>query len=168
MVALALAAPLFFTAPALADAGHKQAKKGKRVVSNVTLAGPAGTYTVSSHARGYDRPYGHNYRVNVYGQSTREAERLERQAVRACRRAIRQEAYQIGFRDVDFERSRRVKQIGPLGFRVTFREVEFEGRRRDWERRVSCVVRRGDLVRQIKGIPEPRRRGKAYQRSYAY
>ena len=77
---------------------------------------------------------------------------------RACRRAIRNEASYIGFRDVDFDHGRRARQIGPRGFEVTFNEVEFEGRRRDFERPVTCIVRRGDNVKRIFGIPEPGRR----------
>ena len=51
---------------------------------------------------------------------------------------------------------------------MTFNEGEFETRRREIERPVTCVVRRGDQVRDIWGIPEPRRRGygKRYNQGY--
>ena len=170
---LALAAPLFITAPALADSGKGKVKKGKRgaaaAVQNPVVEGPIyvdrGGVRYGPHAA-YQPNDPYAYRYTRWNQTYREAERLQRQAVRACRRAIRSEAYNIGFRDVDFERGRYVDQIGPRGFRVTFKEVEFEGRRRDWERPVTCIVRRGDRVRHIEGIPEPRRR--SYYRSSGY
>lgn len=99
---------------------------------------------------------------NEYGQSRREVKHLERDAVRACRRAVRDQAYNIGFRDVDFDDGWRARQIGPRGFRVHLNEVEFEGRRRDLERGVTCIVRRGE-VRSVEGLPQPGRRG--YQRN---
>lgn len=173
VAALALAVPLFITAPALGDPAPEKVKKGKRSQSIIgdehhsdrshRQYRPNAQYR--SHGRYVTDSYS-GYGQTYWGQSYREAERLQRQAVRACRRAIRDEAYYRGFRDVDFERGRRVEQIGPRGFRVTFREVEFEGRRRDFDRRVSCTVRRGDLVRQIDGIPRPGRRGNAYRSGY--
>nr|WP_156780771.1 hypothetical protein [Hyphomonas sp. Mor2] len=156
--ALALAAPLLFTAPALADPGSTS----KSVHGSLSIQTENGGLTLSLGDRRYgsysyssDRYYGHR----GY-QSDRQYRRAEkRQAIRACRRAIRAEAGHRGFHDVDFDDGRYAERIGPRGFRVTFNEVEFEGRRRDIERPVTCIVRRGDQVREIYGIPERRNRG---------
>ncbi|MEM9179527.1 MAG: hypothetical protein AAGA89_07440 [Pseudomonadota bacterium] len=147
--ALALAAPLLFAAPALADHG----KAGKRVTGSISVQTGNGDlhfgYTNSGHGTiGYTSHRHHGY--NGY-QSNRQA---KRQAIRACRQAIRRKADYLGFRDVDFDDGRYAEQIGPRGFRVTFNEVEFETRRRDIERPVTCIVRRGDQVREIHGIPQ--------------
>ena len=152
--ALALAAPLLFAAPALADHG----KSGKRVTGSISVQTGNGAlhfgYTNRGHGTiGYSGHRHHSY--NRY-QSNRQA---NRQAIRACRRAIRAEADYLGFRDVDFDDGRYAEQIGPRGFRVTFNEVEFETRRRDIERPVTCIVRRGDQVREIYGIPQRGQRG---------
>ena len=151
--ALALAAPLLFTAPALADHG----KSSKRVTGSISVQTGNGAFHIGYNDRGYrsNRHYGHN---SYYGdrQSYRQ---MKRRAIRACRRAIRDEAHYLGFRDVDFDDGRYAEQIGPRGFRVTFNEVEFETRRRDIERPVTCIVRRGDQVRQLYGIPQRGKRG---------
>lgn len=153
--ALALAAPLLFAAPALADHG----KSHKRVTGSVSVQTQNGALHFGIGQNGYgsigystSRQYGYDgYRYN-----NRQA---KRQAIRACRRAIRNEAAYLGFRDVDFDDGRYAEQIGPRGYRVTFNEVEFEGFRRDFERPVTCIVRRGDQVRDIRGIPIPGKRG---------
>jgi len=176
VAALALAAPLLFTAPALADHG----RRGEATISvqngNARLSiSTDGRYSASygnyhgrrdnnrryrsgqrhgHNNRGYDRGYG----LNNWGQDRYEVRQLERRATRACRRAIREEANYIGFRDVDFERRAYARQIGPRGFSVTFNRVEFEGRRRDFERSVTCTVRGGDNVKNIDGIPRWGRR----------
>lgn len=165
--ALALAAPLLIATPALADNGKAAFSPQKDKISvrvqNGGITIRAGN-TRRAHQpvsyRGYG-DYGHRGHVylNEFGQTEQQERRLRRRAIRACRMAINQEANYIGFRDVDFESRARARQIGPKGFKVTFRAVEFEGRRRDFERPVSCVVRRGDHVKQLSGIPEPRRRG---------
>jgi hypothetical protein len=176
---LALAAPLLLTAPALADNGHS---KGKRANATISIGNGHSGITVSTSNRGYNtygynRSYGHSnrgysrgygYRVNEWGQSQREVKQLKRQAVRACRQAIRQEANYKGFRDVDFDDGRRAYQNGPVGFRVTFNEVEFEGRRRDFERPVTCQVRNGTQVKWIDGIPQRGKRGHRRNSSYRY
>lgn len=100
--------------------------------------------------------YHRRHNDDRWGQPRREIRELKRDAIRACKRAIRYDAQQMGFRDIDFDDDRRVRQIGPYGFHVHFDEVEFEGRRREIERRVDCTVRRG-RVRHIEGIPQPRR-----------
>jgi len=158
VAALALAAPLLFAAPALADNGHS----GKRVTGSISVQTGNGALQLNVNNRGYgtvgystNRRYGHN---GHYGNQ-RADRQLKRQAIRACRSAIRQEARHRGFRDVDFDDGRYAERIGPNGFRVTFNEVEFETRRRDIERPVTCIVRRGDQVRDIRGIPVRGQRG---------
>ena len=134
------------------------------LAASTLLAAPASAdpyRTGAYYADGY-RDYRHN--VNEWGQPRKMERRMKRRAARACRAAIRDEAYRIGFRDVDFDEGRRVRQIGPRGFRVYFPEVEFEGRRREIERGVSCIVRRGH-VRRLHGIPEP---GRRHQRRYRH
>jgi len=171
--ALALAAPLLLAAPALADKG----KSSKRVTGSISVQTDNGALHLNLGDRGYrshgyttrhhDYGYGHNrYDVNEWGQTRREVRRMKRRAIRACRSAIHSEAHHLGFYDVDFEDGRRARQIGPRGFRVTFNEVEFESRRRDIERRVTCIVRRGDIVRRIEGLPSPRGRGYRDHRGY--
>ncbi|MCR9270243.1 MAG: hypothetical protein NXH72_09675 [Hyphomonadaceae bacterium] len=159
--ALALAAPLLFTAPALADHG----KAGKTVTGSVSVQTGNGTLHFGLGHNGYssigystNRYYGdRGYRGHDgYYHNNRKA---KRRAIRACRQAIRNEAYHLGFRDVDFDDGRYAEQIGPRGYRVTFNEVEFEGFRRDFERPVTCIVRGGDRVRDIRGIPIPGKRG---------
>jgi hypothetical protein len=155
VAAVALAASALIAAPAVADPVRGTVLElNKRVSSNTGL-----TIQVahnSGHSHRNTRRANH-YRVNEWGQSQREVRQLKRDATQACRRAISRQAYNIGFRDVDFDDDRRVNQIGPNGFRVSFDEVEFEGRRREFERRVTCTVRRGQ-VRHLDGIPQPGRR----------
>lgn len=160
--ALALAAPLLFAMPALA---HHD-KPSKRVTGGITVQTGNGAlhFNVGRHGHGSygyssNRRYGHN----DYRTGNREA---RRRAVRACRRAIRDEAHYLGFHDVDFDDGRYVEQIGPRGYRVTFNEVEFETRRRDIERPVTCIVRRGDQVRDLRGIPHRGHRG--HNNRYGY
>lgn len=127
--AVALAASAFlFAPPAAAD--HGAHRSGK-----------------SYHS------HGGRYRSDDHGRyaNTRQ---LRRNAVRTCRRAIRDEGYYKGFHDIDFE-DRRVRQVGPAGFIVRY-ETEFEGRRREFERNVYCEVRRGRIV-ALEGIPQPGR-----------
>lgn len=166
--ALALAAPLLFTAPALADHG----KQSKRADATLSIQTENGGLYLNIGDRGYgsigyntNRHYGHRdyrYGDRYYGDDRQQ----RRRAIRACRQAIRSEADYIGFRDVDFERRAWAERIGPAGFRVTFGEVEFEGRRRDFERPVTCIVRRGDRVVDIQGIPQPGHRGHGHGRRH--
>lgn len=164
--ALALAAPLLFTAPALADPGNSS----KSVRGSISIQTDNGALHLNLGDRGY-RSYGYDTRrYRSYGDryiGRRDLRRMKRQAIRACRRAIRDEAHHLGFHDVDFDDGRYAERIGPRGFRVTFNEVEFETRRREFERPVTCIVRRGDQVREIYGIPERRHRGnRRGQRGY--
>jgi hypothetical protein len=156
VAALALAATALTTAPALADHGKRSG-----VTVSVSTNGGVSVHKTRYNDRYYGRDYRHDYRrdVNEYGQTRQEVRRLKRTAIRACRRAIRSEADYLGFYDVDFDNGRRAWQIGPRGFEVRFNEVEFENRRGEIERPVTCIVRRGDRVKQIHGIPRGGKRG---------
>ncbi|MEL6258751.1 MAG: hypothetical protein AAFQ67_06825 [Pseudomonadota bacterium] len=174
-VAAALAASAILAPEAAAQRGDRDQRRAERAAQaqiddffgrdRELRGGPRGEVIVDVDRakRGrhdpYGKPYRHGYRPDAvyYGASLKE---LRRNAARQCRRAIRREARYIGFRDVDFD-GRRIKQIGPRGFAVTF-DTEFEGRRREFDRYVTCVVRRGE-VRRIEGVPRPgRRHGKHY------
>lgn len=161
--ALAFAAPLLLAAPALADHNQSPTQRSGATISvqtgNGSLYFNTGNNRLSYASHNRRNGDYRGYRVNQYGQNREEVRRLKRRAIRACRRAIVDEAYAIGFRDVDFEDGRRAHQIGPHGFRVTFNEVEFESRRRDIERRVSCTVRGGNNVKHIEGLPRRGHRG---------
>ena len=152
--ALAFAAPLLLTAPALAG----PAKGYTAPAVKLSVDTGSAKFQLVRHHDGYYRDYHRGAYYNEFGQTRAQERDLRHQAIRACRRAIKSEAYHIGFRDVDFDDGRRARQIGPRGFVVKFKEVEFEGRRREFERSVSCTVRRGN-VKHIEGIPQPGRRG---------
>ncbi|MEM7493039.1 MAG: hypothetical protein AAF296_06620 [Pseudomonadota bacterium] len=163
VAALALAASALFTPVAFADHGKRSGFSVSISTDRSSL-----TYKAGHHGHVYDKRFGqshfHNRRgVNEFGQTRREVRERRRTAIRACRRAIRNEANIIGFRDVDFDDGRRARQIGPAGFVVTFNEVEFETRRRDIERSVRCVVRRGTRVVSLEGIPQRRGHNRRYR-----
>lgn len=158
VAALALAAPLLFTAPALADKAH-----GKRSGATISVQTGNGAITYSTRSNRISYA-GYGYRDRAYARDRYGRPELERQAKRACRRAIAQKASYIGFRDIDFDSRGRAYQIGPRGFEVTFNEVEFEGRRRDFERPVTCIVRQGQ-VHRVDGIPQP---GRHHRRHNGY
>ncbi|MEM8615741.1 MAG: hypothetical protein AAGF20_02290 [Pseudomonadota bacterium] len=187
--ALAFAAPLLFTVPALADHGksHKHSgssvslhfgsggvsvKTGKRYGHTYGRYGDRG-YTGYQAYRGYNsghRGYGsisygshkgYGYRRNAWGQSRWEVRDLRRRAVHDCVQAIRAKGFGRGFRDIDFDDDIRARQVGPFGFSVFLEEVEFEGRRREFERDIRCEVRKGRVV-GLEGVPQPGRRGHAY------
>lgn len=159
--ALALAAPLLFAAPALADNG----KANKRVTGGITVQTGNGALHFGVGQNGYSSVGYTTKRYNGYNSrySNRQA---KRQAIQACRQAIRQEARHRGFRDIDFDDGRYAERIGPRGYRVTFNEVEFENRRRDIERPVTCIVRGGDRVSDIRGIPNLRNQGQNRRNTY--
>ena len=154
---VALAAPALFTLPAAADT---------RSVARVETLLGSDTKLTLSIGSGYDDHRRGDYRrgLNAYGQTDWEVRELTRDAVQACRQAVRYEARQLGYRDVDIEDDLYVRQIGARGFYVTFEEVEFQDRRRDTETRVSCEIRRGNVV-SIEGIPRPHK-GKGYGRGW--
>lgn len=150
VAAVALAASALTVASAMAD---PVAKIDTRRGANTGLV-----IQVDHNDHGYrGRPKG-GYRLNEWGQTHFEERRLRRDAVRTCRAEINRAAWRTGYRDVDFDDDRRVRQIGPYGFRIRFDDVEFEGRRRDRERDVTCVVRRGHVT-QLEGIPDRGRYG---------
>ena len=164
VAAAAFAVPALFAAPAAADP-----VRGAIVQLEHKLGADTSLTLQVGHNNRYqrdhrdNRDYRRGYHLNQWGQTEREARRLRRDAVQSCRRAVAHNAYRIGYRDVDFDDDRRVRQIGPYGFRVRLDDVEFEGRRRDRERDVTCTIRRGHVV-DIEGIPAPgqrahRRRG---------
>lgn len=156
VAALALAAIPLTAAPALADApAHTSAV----ATSGVSLAlGDASLYVSIGHDEWRGRRDGRRYRTNQWGQRPWEVRQLRRDARQRCAGAVQRQGYRIGFRDVDIDDDIRVRQIGPQGFRVRFDDVEFEGRRREFERDVTCTVRRGRVV-ELSGVPRPGRRG---------
>ena len=157
---VALAAPVLLAAPAAADT-RSVARIETRISDTTTLTLALGSSGYDSYRyRGPD--YGRDY--NHWGQSEREVRELTRDAVQACRQAVRYEARQLGFRDVEFDDDRHVRQVGPFGFRVTFEEVEFESRGRDRETSVFCEVRRGEVI-ALDGVPRPHK-GKGYSRGW--
>ncbi len=156
---VALAAPALLTLPAAADP-RGVATIETRISDNTTL-------TLALGSSGYDsyRSRGRDYRrLNQWGQTEREVHAMRRDAVQACAQAIRYEARQLGYRDVDIDDDRRTRQIGRQGFLVHFDEVEFEGRRRDAETRVTCEVRQG-RVTSLEGLPRPVK-GKPHRRGW--
>lgn len=157
---VALAASAFIAAPALADP-----IAGKTTLLDARLGANTGLVIQARHGN-HSRAHG-RYRTNQWGQTQREERQLRRNAVRACRASISRAAWHAGFRDVDFDDDRRVRQIGPNGFRVRFYEVEFENRRRERERDVTCVVRRGHVA-SLEGIPGARHAPRSRNRGYRY
>lgn len=155
---VALAAPALITLPATADTGA--------LAKIETQIGSGARLTLAIGSSGYDSHRPNDYRrgLNQYGQTDREVRELSRDARQACRQAVRTEARYLGYRDVDFDDDQRVRQVGPRGFIVSFDEVEFEGRRADRETRVTCEIRRGDVV-SVAGIPRPHK-GKPPRRGW--
>ncbi len=155
VVALAFAAIPLTAAPALADApGHRTSVAAPALSLSV---GDASFYVSVGHDQWRGRN-GRSYRSNQWGQSPWETRQLKRDALQTCRRAVSVQGYRTGFRDVDIDDDYRIHQVGPRGFEVHLDDVEFEGRRRDFDARVSCVVRQGS-VRSISGLPQPGQRG---------
>lgn len=155
---VALAAPALLAAPAAADVRGGVVKVETRLGDDTKLTLAIGSAGYDSHRRD-DGYRGGDYRrgLNQWGQSDRDVRDLTRDAVQSCRQAVRQEARYLGYREVDIDDDRRVRQVGPRGFFVTFDEVEFEGRHREIETRVTCEIRRGDVV-SVEGLPRPYKR----------
>ena len=153
---VALAAPALFALPAAADAP----RGGTIAKIETPLLGAQVTLSTGARYDHRDDFRGPRYNGrNEWGQTDRQVNQLTRDAVQVCRAAIRQEGRRAGFHEVDFDDDRWARQIGPNGFHVTFNEVEFETGRRDIETRVSCEVRRGNVV-SVSGIPHNRGYGK--------
>ena len=153
-------AALLLAAPAAADT-RSVARIETRISENTTL-------TLALGSSGYDsyrhRDWDHRRGFNYWGQTDHEVRELTREAVQACRQAVRYEARQTGFRDVEIDDDRRVRQVGPFGFQVTFDEVEFEDRKRDVETSVFCEVRAGHVI-ALDGLPRAHK-GKGYGRGW--
>ncbi len=161
--AVAFAASALVAMPALADPGYGKQHKHKPNVSgalqvdignglSVTLANGEWNHSYRGH-RGHGH-YGHRGHGYYGYQDRRRTKELRREAIQACKKAVRWEARDRGFRRAYFEDVERVRQIGPRGF-VVRAEFEFEGRRRDFDRDVTCTVRRGRVV-NIDNLPRPR------------
>ena len=160
VAAVALAASALIAAPAAADpVKGALAQLETQLGSNTRLVVTVG-HRDSRDFRYHGR---HGRALNQWGQSPAEVRRLRRDALQQCRAEINRTAWRIGFRDVDIDDDRRIRQIGPYGFEIRYDEVEFEGRRREFERDVTCIVRRGNVTR-LEGIPQPghARRGYTY------
>jgi len=151
VAAVALAASALIALPAAADAPAVRAGVATSLGDNSTLfieIGHGGAdYRPAAYGYGHDRDRG-------YSQSYRRS----RDAIRACRAGIKHEARRTGFLDVDFDSRAWAQRIGRRDYQVRFREVEFEGRRREFERSVTCTVRDG-RVTWIDGMPQPGGRG---------
>lgn len=165
VAAAAFAVPALFAAPAAADPVRAAiVQLEHKLGADTSLTLQVGHNDGYGRDRNYrrdhrdTRDYRRGYQLNQWGQSQREVRDLRRDAVRSCRRAVAKQAYRIGYRDVDFDDDRRVRQTGPHGFRVRLDDVEFEGRRRERESDVTCTIRRGHVV-NIEGIPAAGRRG---------
>lgn len=155
---VALAAPALFTLPAAADT-RSVARVETLLGSDTKL-----TLSIGSGYGDYHRGGGYRRGLNQSGQTGWEVRELSRDAAKACRQAVRYEARQLGYRNVEIYDDLYIRQIGPRGFFVTFGEVEFEGRRRDVKTRVSCEIRRGSFI-SVAGIPYPYK-GKDYGRGW--
>jgi len=156
---VALAAPALFTLPAAADT-RSVARVETLLGSDTKL-----TLSIGSGYGDYHRGGGYRRGLNQYGQTGWEVRELSRDAAKACRQAVRYEARQLGYRDIEIDDDLYVRQTGPRGFFVTLGEVEFEGRRRDVETRVSCEIRRGSVI-SVEGVPYPYK-GKGYGRGWS-
>jgi hypothetical protein len=144
--AVAFAASALIALPASADSPPVRAAIATDLGDNSAL------FIEVGHG-GYDyRPAAYSYRGATHGYTPNYRDRMSREAIQACRKGIRQEARRMGFRDVDFDSRAWAQPFGRGGYTVRFREVEFEGRRHDFERGVSCTVRRG-RVTDIQGVP---------------
>lgn len=145
---VALAAPALFALPSNAQAAVTRIE--------TPIAGVSIEFASSRYHDDFRSPR-YNGR-NEWGQTEREVRELRRDALRACRSAVRSEGRRLGFDKVDIDDDHWIRQLGPRAFHVTFKEVEFETRRRDIETRVGCEVRNGRVAR-LDGLPSPRGRG---------
>ena len=154
--AVAFAASALVATPALADPSHgKKHNHDQRHVSGALQVDIGNGLSVTLANGGWDHGYYGQRGSRHYGyQDRRRLKELRREAIRACKRAVRYESRNRGFRRVYLDDVERVRQIGPRGF-VVRAEFEFEGRRRDFERDVTCTVRRGRVV-DISNLPRSR------------
>ena len=160
--AVAFAASALVAAPALADPGkgakHDHNKRHASSALHLDVGnGLSVTLANGDWALGHNGRYGHRggHGYGSYGnRSWYQTRQLRRDAVRACAEAVRRTSNRAGFRRVYLDDVEGIRQIGPYGFKVRA-EFEFEGRRRDFERDVTCTVRRGNVV-NIDNMPERR------------
>lgn len=146
--AVALAAPMLLAAPAAAQTVE-------RTITRIETPLPGVSIQLSSSYNARDDFRGPSWNgLNEWRQSEREVRALRRDAIQACRAAVRQEGRRLGYRKVDIDDDLRVRQLGPTSSQVRFDEVEFEHRRRDVERRVTCETQRG-RVTGLSGLPRP-------------
>lgn len=151
-LAVAFAAPMLFAAPAAAQSAERTITRIETPLPGVTVQ-LTQSYATRDHYRAPSNRGGPSY-----GHNDRQVRAMRRDAVQACRAAIRHEGRRLGYRDIDIDDDLRVRQTGPASFHVRFDEVEFESRRRDIERRVACDTFRG-RVTNLSGLPHPARGG---------
>lgn len=160
---VAFAASALAAAPALADPsyGHKHDYKMSDVSAAVHLnVGNGLGITLANggwahHHGGWHGNRGYNRNRGYQGYQDRyHIRELRREAIRLCKQAVKYESYNSGFRNVYLDDVERVEQIGPRGFKIRA-EFEFEGRRRDFDKDVTCTVRRGRVV-HLDNLPRPR------------
>lgn len=173
--AVAFAASALAIAPAVADPGHGQkyhthgtsADLHLNFGNGLAVSLNGGNVALRNHHSSY-RYHDSRYRHSGYDRryDRYHTKRLRREAIRACSDAVKYAARDRGFRRVHIDDVEGVRQIGPEGFRIRA-EFEFEGRRRDFERDVTCTVRRGRVV-DIDNLPRPRGyRHSGYRGGYA-
>ena len=150
--AVALAASTLIALPAAADSPPVRAGIATSIGDNSTL------FIEVGHGGDDYRPAAYSYRGATRGYAPNYRDRMSREAIQACRAGIKYEARRAGYRDVDFDSRAWAQPFGRNGYTIRFREVEFEGRRREFERSVTCTVRDG-RVTWIDGMPQPGGRG---------
>lgn len=153
VAAVALAASALFALPAAADRPPVRSTLATNIGDNSTL------FIEVGHGRDDYRPAAYSERGAQRGYAPNYRDRMSREAIRACRAGIMHEARRLRYRDVNFDSRAWAQPFGRTGYTIRFREVEFEGRRRDFDRSVSCTVRHGHVT-DIQGIPY---RGGRYQ-----
>lgn len=158
---LAFAAIALFTTPAYAERGdrnhNRHNQNGVSITVSTDLAGNYNTRHNSRHNARHHNQYGDRF-------TRREQRQMRRQAIRACRQGIRYDVSQTRFRNAHFGEVHNVERIGPRGYRVTV-HTHIDGRRRSFDRDVTCTVRRGEL-RRIEGLDLPRRRNRGRGHNY--
>ncbi|MEO0883776.1 MAG: hypothetical protein AAFY34_13750 [Pseudomonadota bacterium] len=133
VVAVALAASALLATPAVAQTEFAGGSFGQRGVSDARLQ--------KVHHRGY----GHQVRLNQFGQTPAEVKYLADRAIYECSCQLQIDARYVGYRGADLRRV-RYEQVGRNRFVVYGRAKLFDGydyRRQPYE----CVVRRGKIRR---------------------
>ncbi len=91
-------------------------------------------------------------RLNRFGQTYREAERLRRDAVNACSYAVEGVAWRGRVQSVRYDDRDYIHQYNRNGVTVRFDNVEFRTRYGYEDRTITCVYDRGEVVR-LDGLP---------------